>query len=89
MDKFLPPVKTPPPEPLDMQSASAWAAIIEAVIQAERIRTGKAVVDASCIGDSLSQRSKWSHARIDQANCISAGYRSAVRSNTVLHPAFN
>ncbi|SFJ06961.1 hypothetical protein SAMN05428978_109510 [Nitrosomonas sp. Nm34] len=30
--KFLPPVKTPPPEPLDMQSASALAAIIEAVI---------------------------------------------------------
>ncbi|SFI30991.1 hypothetical protein [Nitrosomonas sp. Nm34] len=51
MEKFLPPVKTQPPEPLDMRSAAAWATIIEAVIQAERIRTGKAEVDASCIGN--------------------------------------
>ncbi|SFI76245.1 hypothetical protein SAMN05428978_103321 [Nitrosomonas sp. Nm34] len=47
--KFLPPIKTPPPEPLDMQSASALAAIIEAVIQAEQIRAGNKKVDASCI----------------------------------------
>ncbi|WP_430233291.1 hypothetical protein [Nitrosomonas communis] len=52
--KFLPPIKTPPPEPLDMQSASALAAIIEAVIQAERIRTGNEKVDASCISDSIA-----------------------------------
>lgn len=51
MKKFLPPVKTPPPEPLDMQSASAWVTIIEAVIQAERIRTGKEKVHAFCIGN--------------------------------------
>ncbi|SFI75147.1 hypothetical protein SAMN05428978_103235 [Nitrosomonas sp. Nm34] len=51
--KFLPPVKAPPPEPLDMQSASALAAIIEAVIQAERIRTGNEKVDASCIGETV------------------------------------
>jgi hypothetical protein len=54
MKKFLPPVKIPPPEPLDMQSASAWATIIEALIQAERIRTGKDKVDASCISNSIA-----------------------------------
>jgi hypothetical protein len=53
MKKFLPPVKTPPPEPLDVQSASAWATIIEAVIQAERIRTGKDKIDASCIEEPV------------------------------------
>ncbi|AKH39171.1 MULTISPECIES: hypothetical protein [Nitrosomonas] len=52
--KFLPPVKKPPPEPLDMRSASAWAAIIGAVIEAERIRTGKEKVDSSCISDSIA-----------------------------------
>ncbi|SFM56215.1 hypothetical protein [Nitrosomonas communis] len=50
--KFLPPVKTPP-EPLDVHSASAWAVLIEATLQAERIRTGNDVVHASCISDSL------------------------------------
>ncbi|WP_430228882.1 hypothetical protein [Nitrosomonas communis] len=61
MKKFLPPVKTPPPEPLDMQSASAWVTIIEAVIQAERIRTGKDVVDASCISDANSDQHRNHH----------------------------
>ncbi|SFM56184.1 hypothetical protein [Nitrosomonas communis] len=54
MEKFLPPVKTPPPERLDVHSASVLAAFIEAVIQAERIRTGKAEVHAFLISDSIA-----------------------------------
>ncbi len=51
---FLPPIKTIPTEPPSIPSKSIYlAALVDAVLQAERIRSNNSEVHAFCIRDSV------------------------------------